>query len=224
MKNASMTLLATVISLTPSLAAANEDFSVSGSVRALSNYLWRGITLSDDKPSLQGDITLYHSSGFYVGGSFETYRNAMAPEGMNKDYEVDYYAGLYRSVTEDLALGFTVQHYTYGEADSSTEYTATADYGNTNFNVSYDQDLETLYADLNYTIETNRFGAFTLHGGYFFDGEIYWYMDGNEVAKRFYDVSLGYSYWLFEQLELSAVASYQEFEDDNYMVGLAYYF
>ncbi|MEC4727152.1 TorF family putative porin [Shewanella sp. D64] len=202
---------------------ADSSFSVNGSFKGLSNYLWRGMSLSDDKPSLQADITLYHDSGFYIGGAFETYRY----EGMTDiedDYEIDYFAGYYTSLSDDLALGFTVQQYTYGDADSSTEFVATVDWFNTNLNAYYDKDLETWYADINYSFPTEQFGTFTLHAGYFFEGEAYWFMDGNEISETAYDLSVKYSYWPLDNLELLAEVNYQEFYDENYLIGIAYHF
>ena len=40
----------------------------TGSLALTSNYLFRGVTQTNDKPALQGGITWTHESGFYAGG------------------------------------------------------------------------------------------------------------------------------------------------------------
>lgn len=52
-------------------AAAQEaapEWTVNARVGAVSDYRYRGVSLSDEKPALQGDITLSSASGFYAYG------------------------------------------------------------------------------------------------------------------------------------------------------------
>ncbi|WP_420471064.1 TorF family putative porin [Brevundimonas sp. FT23042] len=77
----------------PGLAQA-QDWSVSGRIGGVSDYRDRGYTLSDGRPVLQGEATLSHTSGLYVGvwgsGIAEYGANA-AGEGAST--EVTLYAG-----------------------------------------------------------------------------------------------------------------------------------
>ena len=50
------------------LTAGSASAEVSGSVAVVSDYLFRGVTQTSEKPALQGGITWTHDSGFYVGG------------------------------------------------------------------------------------------------------------------------------------------------------------
>lgn len=50
------------------LAAAPASAEVSGSVTVVSDYLFRGVTQTNEKPALQAGVTWEHESGFYVGG------------------------------------------------------------------------------------------------------------------------------------------------------------
>ena len=55
--------------LCASLAAAGQaSAQVSGSLTLTSDYLFRGVTQTNEKPALQGGITYTTESGFYVGG------------------------------------------------------------------------------------------------------------------------------------------------------------
>ena len=65
---------AALLALTfPVVAAAQEpvvtppDLTFSGGVSLVSQYRFRGLALSDEKPALQGTINLNHKSGPYAG-------------------------------------------------------------------------------------------------------------------------------------------------------------
>lgn len=47
-------------------AAPASDFTITGSVAIASQYRFRGISQSDQKPVVQGSLTVSHKSGFYV--------------------------------------------------------------------------------------------------------------------------------------------------------------
>src|SRR3712207_2963496 len=42
--------------------------SVSGEANLLSDFRFRGVSRSGEDPALQGQLTVSHDSGFYVGG------------------------------------------------------------------------------------------------------------------------------------------------------------
>ncbi|TYT26359.1 hypothetical protein FZO89_08845 [Luteimonas viscosa] len=50
------------------LVSGNAAAEVSGSVTVVSDYLFRGITQTNEEPALQAGVTWSHESGFYVGG------------------------------------------------------------------------------------------------------------------------------------------------------------
>ncbi len=99
------------IGLTLAAAAAHAD--ITGTVTAVSDYDFRGITQTAQDPALQGSIDYTHSSGFYLGawGS-----NVDFGDCCDENVEVDVYAGFRggETVTYDVGLIY----YTYPGADS----------------------------------------------------------------------------------------------------------
>jgi uncharacterized protein (TIGR02001 family) len=93
-------LLASAIAAVPALAddapaaaapAATPDFTITGSAGVWSQYRFRGISQSDNKPVFQGSVTIAHSSGFYLStwGSSASGNDAVNIGGS----EIDVYAG-----------------------------------------------------------------------------------------------------------------------------------
>jgi len=215
-------IIAVAMSASQTVAAEESQFSTSGVMMGLSNYLWRGQTISDDKPSLQADIMVEHDSGFYLGTSFETYRYEDA-DSVIKDYEIDYYGGYYLMATDELGFGFNAMKYTYGDGGDTVEYALSVDYQAMNLAINYDQDVEAWYTELNYSLPLFN-GSLVAHAGLFTDAEAYEFDDNGKMADTAYDIALRYSYPLLSQLDLMLEASYHEFNDDHYMIGLAYNF
>jgi len=92
---AATVIAAGALSATPALAD-DGPFTISGSAAVASQYRFRGIAQSDNKPVVQGSITLSHSSGFYVS----TWGSSASP-GPYVDIggtEIDVYGGF----THDL--------------------------------------------------------------------------------------------------------------------------
>lgn len=215
-------IVAIAMSTAFTINAEESQFTTSGVIMGLSNYLWRGQTISDDKASLQSDLMVEHDSGFYVGTSFETYRYEDV-DAVVKDYEIDYYAGYYHMANDDLGVGFNAMKYTYADGGDTVEYALSVDYLAMNLAVNYDQDLETWYTELNYSLPLFNNSNLVAHMGFYTDAEAYEFDDG-KVADTAYDIALRYNYPLLAQLDLMLEASYHEFNDDHYMIGLAYNF
>ena len=83
---------------TSSIAFAEEDntfygWSQSASVALTTDYVWRGISQTNNDPAIQGSFDLSHESGFYVGiwGS-----NIEFSDGSKTSLELDAYAGFSR--------------------------------------------------------------------------------------------------------------------------------
>lgn len=88
---------------------------VSGSITLTSDYLFRGITQTDEKPALQGGVEWAHESGFYAGtwGSSISWLADSDPE-VSSQLELDGYLGV-RGDFGDSGLGWDVGavHYWY---------------------------------------------------------------------------------------------------------------
>jgi uncharacterized protein (TIGR02001 family) len=95
------------------LAATTASADVTGTVTAVSDYDFRGITQTAQDPALQGSIDYSHSSGFYAGvwGS-----NVDFGDCCDENFEVDVYAGFRGGETVTYDVGAI--YYTYPGADS----------------------------------------------------------------------------------------------------------
>ena len=86
-------LLAASAMSTPAFAQEEEapsgPFSLSGGISVTSDYRFRGISLSNEKPAIQPTLTLSHKSGFYVG----TWQSSLTDTPTYGKWEVDLYAG-----------------------------------------------------------------------------------------------------------------------------------
>ena len=76
------------------LTSGSASAEVSGSVAVVSDYLFRGVTQTSEKPALQGGITWTHDSGFYAGGwgSSISWLSDADPD-VSSQVELDVFAG-----------------------------------------------------------------------------------------------------------------------------------
>jgi len=98
-------------------AAAHAE--LSGTVGVVSDYDFRGISLSAKDPALQGSIDWASESGFYVGawGS-----NIDYGQGVDGDIEIDLYAGYAGETEGGLGWDVGLVYYTYPGADDISDY------------------------------------------------------------------------------------------------------
>lgn len=122
-----------ILALNPSAQA-----NLSSTVTLTSNYLFNGITLTEDDPALQPSLDWVSDSGWYLGtwGSNVSFAE-------NTDREVDFYTGYYTDLDNNWAMALGIAHYTYyGSSDSSA-----FDYPEAYIKVSYrDTKLSYWYA------------------------------------------------------------------------------
>jgi uncharacterized protein (TIGR02001 family) len=88
----------------------NDDFSLALEAGLLSDYRSRGISQTQADPALQGSATLLHSSGLYAGVWSS---NVDFGYGSSTRQELDYYAGYYWQISDDVALDVAYFDYTY---------------------------------------------------------------------------------------------------------------
>ncbi len=149
----------------PSVMQA-EDIALSGNVGVMSNYIYRGMTQTNDKVSVNAGVNTFYN-GFYAGATVLT-----VDFGTDDDFEIDYFVGYTNSLgifTYDMNI-FIVSY--DGNTDSSTEvalgiswpcqvvddltlgltYAKGIDEAPDNFNVkaSYDLKVATLDTDYNH--------------------------------------------------------------------------
>jgi uncharacterized protein (TIGR02001 family) len=98
------------------------DIALDASVAVVSDYRFRGWSLSGDGPAVQLDASAAHVSGFYVGAfasSIEEFEGAEG--GESGTTELDFYAGWNGEVL-GLQLDLGAQFYTYPGADSANYF------------------------------------------------------------------------------------------------------
>jgi len=105
------TLLAgTAFAATPALADDAPAITITGSAAIVSQYRFRGISQSDNKPAVQAAITVSHSSGFYIstwGSSASAGSSAVNIGGT----EIDVYGGYTHAIGDS---GVTFDGGVYG--------------------------------------------------------------------------------------------------------------
>ena len=116
MKNMSKSLVAAGVLLAMGLSSASlmaeETASpLSANAAVVTNYVFRGVTVSDEGPALQGGLDYVHESGAYAG----TWLSTM-DTGADKGFEYDLYLG-YAGGMDDI--GYDVGYIRYATSDES---------------------------------------------------------------------------------------------------------
>lgn len=106
----SIGLLGIALCAAPVLAddapAPAPDVTITGSAGVWSQYRFRGISQSDNKPVIQGALTIAHTSGFYLSawGSSATANDAVNIGGSEIDVYAGYSHGIGNGITVDGGL------------------------------------------------------------------------------------------------------------------------
>ena len=123
---------AIILALPMGAMAQDEDeasgpWEFSGEVTLTSDYVWRGVTQTDENPALQAAFDIGHESGFYAGvwGSNVDFDNP--DDGI--DIEIDIYAGWSFDINDTVNLDLSVTRYLYPGSNDDydidyNEYTA----------------------------------------------------------------------------------------------------
>jgi uncharacterized protein (TIGR02001 family) len=108
-------LLASASAATPAFAQDEPApaVTVSGGVSLVSDYRFRGVSLSGKDPAIQGTINLNTSSGFYVG----TWASSLEEDLGYGSTEVDLYAGYKTEVAPGTTIDAGLLYYAYPNAD-----------------------------------------------------------------------------------------------------------
>ncbi len=97
----------------PVSAQDDEGFSLSANAALVSDYRFRGVSLSDKGPAIQGGFDVAHDSGFYIG----TWGSSIENFG-GSEFELDIYAG-YGGEIGGFATDLGVLAYTYPGSDNT---------------------------------------------------------------------------------------------------------
>lgn len=93
------------------VGAQPRQFSVSAGVTAISQYRFRGISLSDEDPAVQATVSLAHDSGLYAGLWASTIDGFGELGGAN--VELDLYGGYRLGVGSGATLDVGLLYYAY---------------------------------------------------------------------------------------------------------------
>ena len=116
-----------------------KPFTITGGATVISDYRFRGLTQSDEKPALQVTLNLNHSSGFYIGtwastidGGIDGSTPALTGYGFA---EVDLYGGFTRTLKSGFGFDVGLLYYVYPDNQGGLK-----------------TDFFEPYASINYTI------------------------------------------------------------------------
>ncbi|OHE08665.1 MAG: hypothetical protein A2513_09615 [Sulfurimonas sp. RIFOXYD12_FULL_33_39] len=108
--------LSLVAALVSTLALGAEDISelsVSGSVALTNNYIWRGMTQTDNAPAVQSSLNFLYK-GFYLGAAASNVKF----EGVDASIELDALGGY---TSEVYGVGYDIGAIYYAYPKSSKE-------------------------------------------------------------------------------------------------------
>lgn len=178
--------------------AANAD-SFSSTVTAVSDYDFRGQSLSATDPALQASVDFASDSGFYAGAWVSNIDYGDATDG---DVELDLYAGWTGEFKEGLGWDAGIVWYTYPDSSSSLtkgkifdypEIYASIAHGPFKFKQWYTNNYagtnqDALYSEVGLSFELANGFSLNFHTGYNF-GEYF-----NRNVDEYYDFSAGVGY------------------------------
>ena len=156
--------------------AAQAETEFSGNVTLTSDYVWRGVTQSDQSFAIQGGFDVAHSTGFYAG----TWASNV-DFGDNTNLELDLYGGYAGEFGDGFSYDVGVIQYLYSGQPSTTDYDFLEVYAGLSYAfdagielggfVAFDPDNENLYTEGTAGYSVNDELGVSLAIGYFsFDG------------------------------------------------------
>ena len=105
---------------------------VSGGVGVVSDYRYRGVSLSRGRPAVQGSLTIEHGSGLYG----ELWTSTLERPGDPTNSEVDVTGGYEKELSEHFSIDVSGTYFAYPSAGSDNYFEATAMITATNGNAS----------------------------------------------------------------------------------------
>jgi uncharacterized protein (TIGR02001 family) len=94
--------------------APTPEFTFTGNVGLYSQYVFRGLTQTNQKPAVQGGFDLGHASGFYVG-TWASNQSWVADytQAVSSSMEWDFYGGFKGGLPADFGYDLGVLYYWY---------------------------------------------------------------------------------------------------------------
>jgi len=182
-------------------SAATANAELSGTVTAVSDYDFRGISLSSTDPALQGSIDYSMESGFYAGAWASNIDYGPDYDG---SIELDLYAGFAGETEMGLGWDVGLVWYMYPDSSSSATKDEISDYPELYFGLTYNvfefkqwysndlsgSDENGFYTEANAGFELPANFGLNLHAGY------NWGDAFDDVDSEYFDYSIGVAYTL----------------------------
>ena len=152
----------------------------SANISATSNYVWRGVSQTDDSAAVSGGLDYAHEAGFYAG----TWASNVDFDD-DTTAEVDFYGGFANELDMGLGYDLGVIYYAYPGANDDLDFTeiyASLSYSYFSAGIAYTVDKEDDDADTNDVY---------YHVGASFDVAPTWTLGG---TVGYYDFDEGDSY------------------------------
>lgn len=131
--NKRLLLAATLLTMSTSASA---DWS--STITLASDYLFNGVSQTDESPAIQGSIDWSDKSGWYAGAWASN-----VDFGDDTNIEADVYLGYYTAINDAVNLDAGIAHYTYRGDDYSSDGNYSELYTKWNFGAT---DLNFWYA------------------------------------------------------------------------------
>lgn len=139
---------------TPAFAQEEEEsgpITISGGVTLVSDYRFRGVSLSDEDFAVQPTITVSHESGFYAG----VWGSNIDDTPLFGEVEVDLYAGYNTDIGEGTNFDIGLVYYWYPDGDSAA---GNSDYFEVIGKISQDIGPVTASGTIGYSWEQSSLG------------------------------------------------------------------
>ena len=137
---------------------------ISANIALTTDYVWRGVSQTDNGAAIQGGFDFAHESGFYLG----TWASNV-DFGDDANVEIDLYGGFSTEFSSGVSLDVGLIHYDYpSESDLNFEevYVGVG-FGPVSAMISHDFDNENTYYDLGADIELSESVVLGLHVGHY---------------------------------------------------------
>ena len=172
MRNFTKNLIAASVLGTTALGSTVAMAELTGNIGVNSNYIWRGVSQTNDAAAVSGGLDYSNESGFYVGTWVSNLEHSQ--------YELDLYGGFAGEIS-NVGYDVGVIHYAYPVGDAESDFTevyGSATFGPVTAGVAYtfsyewDGDGNDLYAYLGGDFELKEgLGLGLLVGSYNFEDD-----------------------------------------------------
>jgi len=189
------TLIASAL-LAGSSAALAE---ISGNVALTTDYVFRGVSQTDNQFALQGGFDYAHESGFYAGTwASNVDSNFFSGTSTDPQIELDLYAGFSGELENGVGYDVGILHYDYPgySASDTNEVYVSGSYNNFTVSFNYSDELSFIGSDesawylaAGYDMDLPEDFGLSLHVG-LNDGDAY---DTTSYPTQYVDWSVGLS-------------------------------